>query len=206
MSHAFESFLPAALEAVATAAEITRRVQANVHVIGEHTKDDRSPVTVADYAAQAIVSLVLEGAGLSTSDRLIVGEEDAADEGRCTSLYYEGNEDEITVEEALQLQRMGMIADDTLVYSDQDAFPYDGWTAWSDCRLLFVPSSSDEQQLCTTLYYDGDEDEITVEQALALVEAETITGETQIFSNDDAFIYDGWKGVSPVVSDLSLKS
>ncbi len=78
MSRAFESFLPAALEAVATAAEITRRVQANVHVIGEHTKDDRSPVTVADYAAQAIVSLVLEGAGLSTSDRLIVGEEDAA--------------------------------------------------------------------------------------------------------------------------------
>ena len=71
-------FLQAALEAVATAAVITQRVQANLDAIGSHTKDDRSPVTVADYASQAIVSLVLEEAGLPHADRLIVGEEAAA--------------------------------------------------------------------------------------------------------------------------------
>ncbi|MCH2142498.1 MAG: 3'(2'),5'-bisphosphate nucleotidase [Phycisphaerales bacterium] len=77
MAHALTTFLQPALEAVATAAEITRSVQANLASIGEHAKDDRSPVTVADYAAQAIVSLVLESAGLPPGDRLIVGEEDS---------------------------------------------------------------------------------------------------------------------------------
>jgi 3'(2'), 5'-bisphosphate nucleotidase len=69
--------IPAALEAVSTACAVSRAVQANLAQICEVTKDDRSPVTVADFAVQAIVSLSLADA-LDSSDRLIVGEEDAA--------------------------------------------------------------------------------------------------------------------------------
>ncbi len=69
--------IPAALEAVSTACAVSRAVQANLAQICEVTKDDRSPVTVADFAVQAIVSLSLADS-LDASDRLIVGEEDAA--------------------------------------------------------------------------------------------------------------------------------
>ena len=69
--------IPAALEAVSTACAVSRAVQANLAQLCEVTKDDRSPVTVADFAVQAIISLSLADQ-LSESDRLIVGEEDAA--------------------------------------------------------------------------------------------------------------------------------
>ena len=39
--------------------------------------------------------------------------------GTCTSLYYEGNDDEVDLEEIEALVEDGTIADDTLVYSDQ---------------------------------------------------------------------------------------
>ncbi len=68
--------IPAALEAVSTACAISRAVQQNLEQLCEVTKDDRSPVTVADFAVQAIVSLSLADQ-LDASDRLIVGEEDA---------------------------------------------------------------------------------------------------------------------------------
>ena len=69
--------IPAALEAVSTACAVSRAVQANLAQLCEVTKDDRSPVTVADFAVQAIISLSLADQ-LSECDRLIVGEEDAA--------------------------------------------------------------------------------------------------------------------------------
>ncbi len=68
--------LPAALDAVATASALTRAVQAARTDVAQHIKDDRSPVTVADYAAQAIVSMIL-AEHCQTDDRLIVGEEQA---------------------------------------------------------------------------------------------------------------------------------
>ena len=69
--------IPAALDAVSTACAVSRAVKANLVHICEVTKDDRSPVTVADFAVQAIVSLSLADK-LDPSDCLIVGEEDAA--------------------------------------------------------------------------------------------------------------------------------
>lgn len=69
--------IPVALEAVCTACSVSRAVQANLERLRQVTKDDRSPVTVADYAAQAIISLILTEQ-LEPSDRHIVGEEDAA--------------------------------------------------------------------------------------------------------------------------------
>ena len=70
--------LSAALDAVAAASSLTRAVQHARDEVAHHTKDDRSPVTVADYAAQAIISMTLTEHAPS-NDRLIVGEEQAAD-------------------------------------------------------------------------------------------------------------------------------
>ena len=69
--------IPAALEAVSTACAVSRAVQANLAQLCEVTKDDKSPVTVADFAVQAIISLSLADQ-LNEKDRFIVGEEDAA--------------------------------------------------------------------------------------------------------------------------------
>jgi 3'(2'), 5'-bisphosphate nucleotidase len=72
------TLLQPALEAVATAAAATRAVQASREDISQHAKDDRSPVTVADYAAQAIVAMVLAERITAAEDCLVVGEEHAA--------------------------------------------------------------------------------------------------------------------------------
>ncbi|MEX2480853.1 MAG: 3'(2'),5'-bisphosphate nucleotidase [Gammaproteobacteria bacterium] len=66
--------LPAILDTVAAACRVTRHVQSELDRIRQHTKDDRSPVTVADYASQAIVAARL--AELDAPLHL-VGEEDA---------------------------------------------------------------------------------------------------------------------------------
>ena len=68
--------IPAALESVCTACSISRAVQSNLEQLRQVTKDDRSPVTVADYAVQAIIALSL-AEHLDPKDCLIVGEEDA---------------------------------------------------------------------------------------------------------------------------------
>ncbi len=63
--------LAAAVRSVRIAGRVTRRLQQSLQ--GSFlTKEDRSPVTVADYAAQALVSLTLPGG------EAIVGEETAA--------------------------------------------------------------------------------------------------------------------------------
>jgi 3'(2'), 5'-bisphosphate nucleotidase len=70
------SLIPAALEAVCTVCSVSKTVQSNLERLRQITKDDRSPVTVADYAVQAIISLSLSDS-LGASDCFIVGEEDA---------------------------------------------------------------------------------------------------------------------------------
>jgi len=64
----------AALDAVAQAASVCREVQAGIADVRAITKDDRSPVTVADFAAQAIVARILTE---SLGPILLVGEEDS---------------------------------------------------------------------------------------------------------------------------------
>jgi 3'(2'), 5'-bisphosphate nucleotidase len=71
--------LPIALDAVASAMSITRAIQARIDDVAGHLKDDRSPVTVADYAAQAIISMMLRERIDDPSLRRIVGEEDGGD-------------------------------------------------------------------------------------------------------------------------------
>lgn len=65
----------AAVEALARAAAVTRRVQRDLKHVQEVTKNDRSPVTVADFAAQAIVNHHLR---MSVGPFDMVGEESAA--------------------------------------------------------------------------------------------------------------------------------
>ncbi|QDT67821.1 Inositol-1-monophosphatase [Planctomycetes bacterium MalM25] len=64
-----------ALDAVREAALLTRRVQAEM-VTDALTKGDKSPVTVGDFAAQAVVGKRLAEAGLACG--VLVGEESAA--------------------------------------------------------------------------------------------------------------------------------
>jgi 3'(2'), 5'-bisphosphate nucleotidase len=64
-----------ALRAVREAARVCRSVRAAFAPDQAHIKDDRSPVTVADYASQALISLEL---GESFPDDEIVGEETSA--------------------------------------------------------------------------------------------------------------------------------
>jgi 3'(2'), 5'-bisphosphate nucleotidase len=63
-----------ALEAVRRAALLVRHIQAEL-VVFAHEKDDRSPVTVADYASQAVVASMLAE---SFPQDALVAEEDAA--------------------------------------------------------------------------------------------------------------------------------
>lgn len=64
------------LRAVEAAARATRFVHASSSLAGV-SKDDRSPVTVADWASQAVVAITL-GDSQHTSGIPLVGEEDAA--------------------------------------------------------------------------------------------------------------------------------
>lgn len=64
-----------ALEAVREASFLAQRVQAGMDVKGI-SKSDLSPVTVADYAGQAVVARLL---GIAFPDAVLVGEEDADD-------------------------------------------------------------------------------------------------------------------------------
>ena len=73
---AYERERAAALEAVRRASRLTRAVQATLRASGTLTKGDRSPVTVADFGAQAVVSATLAAAFPHIP---LVGEEDAAE-------------------------------------------------------------------------------------------------------------------------------
>ena len=66
--------LEIALDAVIAACRVTRYVQREFDQVGQHTKDDQSPVTVADYASQAVIAARLAGVFGAFS---LVAEEDA---------------------------------------------------------------------------------------------------------------------------------
>ncbi len=107
----------------------------------------------------------------------------------CSSLYYEGGEEEVSRSEALTLVEAGTITESTLVYSDDEPFYFEGWTAWWECSYLFGVG---EAPSCTTLYYEGCDDEVSKEQALELLEAGAITDETLVYSSQNSFPFEGW--------------
>ncbi len=72
----YASLLAAATAGVAAACRVTRAVQANMGAIASIVKDDQSPVTIADYASQAVVCHVLRERLPGTLH--VVGEETSA--------------------------------------------------------------------------------------------------------------------------------
>jgi 3'(2'), 5'-bisphosphate nucleotidase len=62
----------AALEAVRVSCQVARAVQRDLERVRQIAKDDKSPVTVADFAVQAVVAMILNE---QLGDSLIVGEE-----------------------------------------------------------------------------------------------------------------------------------
>lgn len=68
-----QAYARAARDAVAQAATVCRAVQARLDDLRAITKDDKSPVTIADFASQAVVARVLQE-HLGTS-LVLVGEE-----------------------------------------------------------------------------------------------------------------------------------
>ncbi|MCH2140364.1 MAG: 3'(2'),5'-bisphosphate nucleotidase [Phycisphaerales bacterium] len=117
--HSTPPLLQPALQAVATASALTRAVQLIRKEVEAHTKDDRSPVTVADYAAQAIVSMVLAENLEDPHDRLLVGEENAAELRQDDHAAIRS-----AVTAAVQRWRPGVSQDDVL--SAIDACDHDG--------------------------------------------------------------------------------
>lgn len=71
-----EEMLKAAIQAVAATCAVARRVQLATGTMQRMTKDDYSPVTVADFAVQALVALQLKE---TLGSLVLVGEETAAD-------------------------------------------------------------------------------------------------------------------------------
>jgi len=72
----YTKMLEAARDAVLAAASVTRQVQGAIDEVRAITKRDESPVSVADYASQAIVGRVL--ADRLGDDVILVGEEDSS--------------------------------------------------------------------------------------------------------------------------------
>ncbi|XP_078447368.1 3'(2'),5'-bisphosphate nucleotidase 1-like [Wolffia australiana] len=77
-SMAYERELEIAKKAAALAARLCKSVQKVLLQPDVQSKSDQSPVTVADYGSQAVVSFVLEKE-LSTSSFSLVAEEDSGD-------------------------------------------------------------------------------------------------------------------------------
>ena len=71
----YAKMLDAGRQAVMLASGVCREVQASLEEVRQITKDDRSPVTVADFASQAVVARVLTD--LLGKDIILVGEEDS---------------------------------------------------------------------------------------------------------------------------------
>ncbi|KAL2343621.1 hypothetical protein Fmac_004906 [Flemingia macrophylla] len=77
-SMAYEKELAAAKKAAALAARLCQKVQKALLQSDVHSKSDKSPVTVADYGSQALVSLILERE-LPSETFSLVAEEDSGD-------------------------------------------------------------------------------------------------------------------------------
>jgi hypothetical protein len=117
------------------------------------------------------------------------GEADAG-AAECENLYYDGCDDEISTQQLQALVDEGTIEDETLCWSQDAAWPFEGWTPWWECSYVF--GMGDAPGVCGSLYYEGGEDEVSRATALELAESGTITEETLVYSDDAAFFFEGW--------------
>ena len=119
MSISNENTLQIAIEAVAAACSVTRSAQQAREAFGSLTKDDRSPVTVADYAAQAIVAMTLQERLPDPREHALIGEEDSGD--------LSSDEAQLTREGVLRLVKTYRpAADEAAVLAAIDSGSHDG--------------------------------------------------------------------------------
>lgn len=124
---------------------------------------------------------------------------------RCQTMYIEGfGEEKITAERALALLDNGTIQSDTLVYSDDEGFPFSGWEPWSKCSHCFVAalaapddrSPNPSAVVSTSFYYSLDgvqpSDELPIEEMPELVSRGVLSANTLIFSEDPSFGSEDW--------------
>ncbi|XP_027916445.1 SAL1 phosphatase [Vigna unguiculata] len=104
----YEKELAAAKKAATLAARLCQKVQKALLQSDVHSKSDKSPVTVADYGSQALVSFILERE-LPSEPFSIVAEEDSGD------LRKESGQE--------TLKRITELVNDTLASEGSDSFP-----------------------------------------------------------------------------------
>jgi len=109
----YESELKVAVAAVRAASKVCRAVQANLVTAATLEKKDKSPVTVADFASQAVVCGALKAAFPGVP---VVGEEDSKD------LRPAGGEDPAAELRAKVAQHAGMSEADALAAIDHGGF------------------------------------------------------------------------------------
>lgn len=125
----------------------------------------------------------------------------------CSSMYTEDFGDEkISITQALALLADGTMTPETLVYSDDAGFPFEGWTAWSRCSHCFVVEASSldatgwrgsgSTAVVSTFYYSVDgaqpSNELPVGELPQLVKRGVVSADTLIFSDDPCFGSDEW--------------
>ncbi|KAK9670599.1 hypothetical protein RND81_13G212100 [Saponaria officinalis] len=107
-SMSYQNELIAAKKAASLAARLCQRVQKSLLQSDVQSKLDKSPVTVADYGSQAVVSFVLEHE-LSTDPFSLVAEEDSGD------LRKDGAQE--------ILERIKLLVNDTIASDDSYSVP-----------------------------------------------------------------------------------
>ncbi len=112
-----------AIDAVSAACELSRAVQQDLDRVRLITKDDLSPVTVADFAAQAVIAMALRE---TLGDVLIVGEEKA---DRLRDPEHAAVREEVV--EAVRAQRGPVGADDVLAAIDACRHDASAETYWT---------------------------------------------------------------------------
>ncbi|KAL1204055.1 SAL1 phosphatase [Cardamine amara subsp. amara] len=124
-SMAYEKELDAAKKAASLAARLCQKVQKAILQSDVQSKSDKSPVTVADYGSQAVVSLVLEKE-LNSEPLSLVAEEDSAD------LRKDGSQD--------ILERITKLVNDTLATEES----FGGSTLSTDDLLRAIDCGTSE--------------------------------------------------------------
>ncbi|CAN8264464.1 unnamed protein product [Cochlearia groenlandica] len=127
-SMAYEKELDAAKQAASLAARLCQKVQKALLESDVQSKSDKSPVTVADYGSQAVVSLVLERE-LSSEPFSLVAEEDSAD------LRKDGSND--------ILERITKLVNDTLA-NEESSTTFAGSTLSTDDLLRAIDCGTSE--------------------------------------------------------------
>ncbi|KFK28088.1 hypothetical protein AALP_AA8G470800 [Arabis alpina] len=124
-SMAYEKELDAAKKAASLAARLCQKVQKALLQSDVQSKSDKSPVTIADYGSQAVVSLVLEKE-LSSEPLSLVAEEDSGD------LRKDGSQD--------ILERITKLVNDTIATEEL----FGGSTLSTDDLLRTIDYGSSE--------------------------------------------------------------